>query len=153
MKFNTNIKTISLAAILLLSLSLFATNPKKVTVEIDFGGIAENITKELLFEKDITALEALLNAAKVQTHPAGGYVFVDGIEDIFNEKGKNAWYYKINNEFATELAIKQELKKGDVVTWIYKQDVCSRTIDANTSATKKSNPSTSSETNPETSGQ
>lgn len=129
-------KLLSLVAFMLLSLSLFSAKPKTIKVEIDFGGVAENITKEINFEKGITALEALLNVGKVQTHPAGGYVFVDGIEGVFNEKGENAWYYKINNEFAMELAIKQELKKGDVVTWIYKQDFCSKTIDANTAATK-----------------
>lgn len=135
---NTIFKTkhLSLVVFLLLSLSLISANPKRITIEIDFGGLANNISKELNFEKEITALEALMNVAKVQTHPAGGYVFVDGIEDIFNEKGKNAWYYKINHEFANELAIKQELKKGDVVTWIYKQDVCSKTIDGTTGATK-----------------
>ena len=86
---NTIFKTkhLGLVAIMLLSLSLFSANPKKITIEIDFGGLAKNMTKELNFEKGLTALEALMNVAKVQTHPAGGYVFVDGIDDIFNEKG------------------------------------------------------------------
>jgi len=43
----------------------------------------------------------------------------------------------VNDEYATKLAIDMKLNQGDVVTWLYKQEVCSKTIDGNSSATKK----------------
>lgn len=118
----------SLAVFLLLSFSSFSEDINTVTVLVEFNGVEKNITEQVQFIDEITALEALMHVAKVQTHPAGGYVFVDAVNNSFNKKGENAWYYKINGEFAKQLAIHQPLVSGDTLTWIYKQDVCSKTI-------------------------
>lgn len=131
------IKIMCLATILLLSLTSLAGNNKSVTVELKFNGADEDITAVVDFEKGLSALEALLYVTDVRTHTAGGHVFVAQIKEAKNVKSQKAWYYTINNEFAKELAIKQKLKAGDVVTWIYKQDVCSKTVDGKTGATPK----------------
>ncbi|MFV0591526.1 MAG: DUF4430 domain-containing protein [Draconibacterium sp.] len=48
---------------------------------------------------------------------------------IKGEPNKSVWYYKINGESAKKIAINQPLENGDVITWIYKQDVCSSNED------------------------
>lgn len=120
---------ISGIAAFLLCLNAFSVDNEKVSVLIDFGGKTENIEMTVNFKNDITALEALLHTATVQTHPVNNYVFVDAINKIYNIKGKNAWYFTINGKPAKTLAINCNLAKGDVVKWIYKKDVCSKTID------------------------
>jgi hypothetical protein len=102
--------------------------PQTVTVQIEFNGEGENITKSITYRPGLTALEALMYVAKIQTHPAGDYVFVDIINDVKNSKEKNAWYFTINEIPSKKLAIDRKLKADDVVCWIYKENVCSRTI-------------------------
>ncbi len=114
--------------LLFFHISLFAQT-NTVNVNLDFGGETENIEKAVSFKNDITALEALLHVANVQTHPVNDYVFVDAINGIENTKGENAWYFTINEKPAKTLAINYNLAKGDVVKWIYKKDVCSKTIE------------------------
>ena len=109
-----------------LSSNLVANNPKGVTVEIDYGGLKPEKKIETNWREGLSALEALQFVAHVSTHPVGEYVFVSGIDKIAGTPNKDVWYYKINGESAKKIAINQELKKGDVVTWIFKQDVCSR---------------------------
>uniref|UniRef100_UPI00321674DD DUF4430 domain-containing protein n=1 Tax=uncultured Draconibacterium sp. TaxID=1573823 RepID=UPI00321674DD len=75
--------------------------------------------------KGLSALEALQFVAEVDTHPVGEYVFVSAINGVEGIPNKSVWYYTINGKPAKKIAINQPLKKGDVVTWIYKQDVCS----------------------------
>ncbi len=101
-------------------------NPMGVIVEIDYGGLKPEKKIEINWREGISALEALQFVAHVSTHPVGEYVFVSGIDKIAGAPNKDVWYYKINSEAARKLAINQKLKKGDVVTWIFKQDVCSR---------------------------
>jgi hypothetical protein len=129
MAFIKSTKFLGVALILLLHLNLFASNKNEIKVIIDFGGETENIEKSVSFENNITALKALLHTATVQTHPINDYVFVDAINGVENIKDKNAWYFTINGKPAKTLAIICNLAKGDVVKWIYKKDVCSKTIE------------------------
>ncbi|NJO88997.1 MAG: DUF4430 domain-containing protein [Chloroflexia bacterium] len=102
---------------------------KTVKVEIDFGNDKEIISKKVSKEQSITALEALQLAATVETHAVGSYVFVTSINNIKANYGKTAWYYKVNGESSKVLAINNNLKDGDVLRWILKEDVCSKTVD------------------------
>jgi hypothetical protein len=129
MKNNSLIKTALISLLIFLNISMFAQKNNTITVNIDFGGKTENIEMTVNFKNDITALEALMHTATVQTHPVNNYVFVDEINGIENIKGKNAWYFTINGKPAKTLAIHCNLAKGDVVKWIYKKDVCSKTIE------------------------
>ena len=97
-----------------------------VTVEIDFGDKATKQSHLVNWEKDLSALEALMHVTEVSTHAVGQYVFVKSIDKVEGIPTKHVWYYKINGKSPGKLAISQKLKKGDVVTWIYKQDVCSK---------------------------
>lgn len=110
------------------SFSLYAQN-LTIKVEIDFGKGKELITKEVSKEQNITALEALLMASTIETHPVNSYVFVTSVNGVKAERGKTAQYYKVNGESPKVLAINNDLKDGDVVRWILKEDVCSKTVD------------------------
>ncbi|WP_319226462.1 DUF4430 domain-containing protein [Draconibacterium orientale] len=109
-----------------IGLSAFASNGEKVTVEIDFGSLKYPKLKiETNWKEGLSALEALQFVAEVKTHPLGQYVFVDEIDGVKGVPNQSVWYYKINGEPAKKVAINQPLESGDVITWIYKQDVCS----------------------------
>ena len=45
------------------------------------------------------------------------------------ERGKTAWYYKVNGLPAKLLAMDNILSPGDTLQWVYKKDVCSITVD------------------------
>lgn len=108
-----------------------AKNPdisKPIVVEIDFGGGREIKRVEVACNRTITALEALQKAADVKTHPVGPYVFVSEIDEVAAERGKMAWYYKVNGK-KPKLAIEQPVKPGDTVSWRFVEDVCSKTVD------------------------
>jgi hypothetical protein len=100
----------------------------KVAVEINYGMKTEKYEVSSSDNDEITALEAIQHVAKVETIPAGNYVFVSSINDVKGEKNINAWYYEVNGEPAKILAINNKLKTGDKVTWIYRKDVCSRLV-------------------------
>ena len=108
--------------------SAFSQEKQTIKVEIDFGKGKEILTKEVSKEQNITALEALQLAATVETHAVGSYVFVTSINNTKAKKGKTAWYYKVNGKSPKVLAINNELKNGDVVRWVFKQDVCSKKV-------------------------
>ncbi|WP_163323299.1 DUF4430 domain-containing protein [Draconibacterium mangrovi] len=109
-----------------IGLSAFAGNGEKVTVEIDFGSLKHPKLKiETNWKEGLSALEALQFVAEVKTHPVGQYVFVDEIDGVKGVPNQSVWYYKINGEPAKKIATDQPLKNGDIITWIYKQDVCS----------------------------
>jgi hypothetical protein len=74
-------------------------------------------------------LEALQKAADVRTHPVGSYVFVTEIDNVAAERGKMAWYYKINQKKPEKLAIEQIVNPGDTISWRFVEDVCSKTVD------------------------
>jgi hypothetical protein len=104
---------------------------KPIVVEIDFGNGHEVKRVDVACNKTITALEALQKAADVKTHPVGSYVFVTSIDEVTAERGKMAWYYKVNGK-KPKLAIEQPVKPGDTVSWRFVEDVCSKTVDGPT---------------------
>ncbi len=109
-----------------LELSAFVGNRDKVIVEIEFGNnILTDLKIETNWKKGLSALEALQFVAEVETHPVGEFVFVTEINGVEGVPNKSVWYYKINGVPAKQIAINQPVKKGDIITWIYKQDVCS----------------------------
>lgn len=125
------LKTIFLSGIaaLLLCLNAFSADNEKVTVVVEFNGSNHNINKEVTYTENMSALDALMYIATIQTHPVGKYVFVDAINNVFNVKNCNAWYFTVNNTPSQVLAISKTLEPGDTVKWIYKKDVCSKTIE------------------------
>lgn len=108
--------------------SATAARNKKVTIEINFNGEKESLKIETDWQKGLSALEALQFVAEVKTHPVQQFVFVTEINGVEGVPNQSVWYYKINGQPAKKLAIWQPLKKADVVTWIYKKDVCSPKI-------------------------
>ncbi len=101
-----------------------------VKIHIDYGGQFEPVDRELKWKKtEITALEALQAVAKVETHPKAGYIFVSSIDGLAGVRGVNAWYYTVNGKKSDKLAVWNNLKDGDIVNWIYKDDVCSKEVD------------------------
>lgn len=105
-----------------------AGKPNVIVVEIDFGQGRQIKRVEIASNKTITALAALQKAAEVKTHPVGGYVFVTEIDNVAGERGKMAWYYNLNGK-KPRLAIEQPVSPGDVISWRFVEDVCSKTVD------------------------
>lgn len=122
-------------AILSCILFVFGCNTKNIeatsqliTVEVQFS--ADSILQSEINWKDgLTALEALQHVSEVITHPIGKYVFVSQIGNSKGVRGEKAWYYEVNGKPAKVLAIDNVVNPGDKVTWIYKTDVCSKTVD------------------------
>ena len=109
------------------------TNSKEseisVTVQINYGEQRTQRDTIITATAGITALEALQYASSVETHPKSQYVFVVSVDGVRGERGVKAWYYTVNQQSTKKLAINQPLQNGDVVTWIYKTDVCSCKVD------------------------
>jgi hypothetical protein len=100
-----------------------------VTVEIDYGKAQAPKTVKVAWFSGIAVLGALQEAAETETHPVGSYVFVTAIDQVKGERGKMAWYYRINGQTPQKLALYQTLKPGDTVSWRYVEDVCSWKVD------------------------
>lgn len=116
---------------ILLLFILFSCVEKKsngVTVQISHETTIKD-SKTIEWETGLTALEALQRTHDVSTHPIGKYVFVTKIDTVEGIRGVKAWYYTLNGKSTNNLAIHQELNAGDTITWIYKTDVCSCTVD------------------------
>jgi hypothetical protein len=129
-------KIVILTALLfLLSVATFASGrkvqsvKKEITVEIDYGKTQEQKTVKVAWFPGIAVLGALQEAAETETHPVGSYVFVTAIDRVKGERGKMAWYYRINGKAPKKLALYQTLKPGDTVSWRYVEDVCSWKVD------------------------
>lgn len=116
-----------IALSLLLPLAVLAQG--KVTVVIDYAGLKPAETKTVEWREGMTALVALQSVAEVMTHPIKDYIFVKSINGLEQIRGEKAWYYTVNDEKSKELAVTNVLKSGDVMTWIYKTDICSATVD------------------------
>ena len=83
-----------------------------------------------VWKENQSALEVLQYVANVVTKPvAGKYVFVTKIDSVAGIKGVNGWYYTINGNKATKLAINQTVQPGDTIQWNFKADICSKTVD------------------------
>lgn len=100
----------------------------KIVVEIDYGSARPSRIVELPSEKGKTALEVLQRIAIVETHPVGQYVFVTSIDGVKGARGEMAWYYTLDGKSPKELAYSKVLQGSERVKWIYKNDVCSRTV-------------------------
>lgn len=102
----------------------------KVNIIIN-DGLNTSISQLLIHQKrDYSVLELLQKVAIVETHPVGDYVFVSSINDVHGERGKTAWYYKINGKSPKVLAINnKDISSGDTINWIFKEDVCSGKVD------------------------
>ena len=112
--------------------SVYAITPEslgKVTVEVDYGTDKPEKVVEVEWSENMSALEALQKSSIVVTHPVAGYVFVTSIDEVTASRGNMAWYYKVNGESATNLAISQPVNPDDIVSWIFIEDVCSKTVD------------------------
>ena len=113
-------------------ISSYAVTPEKlgkVTVEVDYGTNKPAKVVEVEWSENMSALEALQKSSIVVTHPVAGYVFVTSIDEVAASRGNMAWYYKVNGESATNLAISQPVNPDDVVSWLFVEDVCSKTVD------------------------
>jgi hypothetical protein len=132
MKTKTVILTLLLFA---LPVVTFAGNKKaqsvkkEITVEIDYGKSQPPKTVKVAWFPGIAVLGALQEAVETETHPVGSYVFVTAIDQVKGERGKMAWYYRINGKAPKKLALYQMLKPGDTVSWRYVEDVCSWKVD------------------------
>lgn len=102
-----------------------------VKVIVDYGEAKSLREESIISNHPLTALEALQYVSVVETHPVKEYVFVSSIDSVHTIIGVNAWYYKVNGESPGVLAINNTLNNGDTLKWIYKTDVCSRTVDNN----------------------
>lgn len=102
---------------------------KEITVEIDYGKAQAPKKVKVAWFSGIAVLGALQEAAETETHPVGSYVFVTAIDQVKGERGKMAWYYRINGHAPKKLALYQMLKPGDTVSWRYVEDVCSWKVD------------------------
>lgn len=125
-----------LLLLFLFSLAMHAGNKpvktatgKTVIVRINYGTDRPEKTVSVVWFSNITALAALQQAAETVTHPVGGYVFVTGIDSLYAERGKTAWYYRINGKGAKKLAIYQTVQSGDTVSWRFVKDICSPKVD------------------------
>lgn len=102
---------------------------KEITVEIDYGKAQAPKTVKVVWFPGIAVLGALQEAAETETHPVASHVFVTAIDQVKGERGKMAWYYRINGQTPKKLALYQMLKPGDTVSWRYVEDVCSWKVD------------------------
>ena len=55
---------------------------------------------------------------------------VTTINNAKGKRGEKGWYYKVNGESPGVIAINKMVNPGDTITWIYKNDICSATVDS-----------------------
>lgn len=113
---------------IMLCFSVLQSNAKTndhITIKIITDKNTPSQDHTLVWEKGLSVLEALQHIAEVSTHPMGDYVFVTSINDVVGVPNKKVWYYTVNGKSPGKLAINRQCKKGDVICWIYKKDVCS----------------------------
>ncbi|MCF6156659.1 MAG: DUF4430 domain-containing protein [Candidatus Brocadia sp.] len=101
---------------------------KKITIEINYGGLHQNRKVETQWKQGITVLEALQTIAKVESQQKESYFLVTSIDNVVGHVGDRVWYYDINDKHATSFANKCILEEGDHVKWEYAKDVCSCTV-------------------------
>lgn len=105
------------------------TKEETVLITVDFNDVKkENLSKEIFFKKNMTAMDALNAISKVRTEQSNEYIFVVSIDDIEAEKGVSAWYYNINNKRAKNLANLQTLNPKDKIDWVFEPDICTKKI-------------------------
>ena len=125
----TIIKTLLVSLVLTFSFSMVNAINDEVTIVIDFGKEKDAQVVKLNWHSEMTALEALLSVASVETHPVGKYIIVTAINGTKGIRGEKAWYYTVNDKPTNKVAFSLKVNKGDTIRWIYKEDVCSKTVD------------------------
>ena len=121
-------KSFAIFVALLSALTLHAQK-QKVTVKIDFGGNKPNESFQAEWYEGMTAMTALQSSADGASHPIKTYIFVNTINGVKTERGAEAWYYEVNGKSTGRIAFRYTVNPGDTITWIYKKDVCSNTVD------------------------
>ena len=107
-----------------------------ILVEIDYGKTMASRKIEVPFAEGRTILEVLQTVAKVETHPVGKYVIVTAIDGVEGKRGQMAWYYKVDGKSPDKIAYSKPAFNIKHVTWSYKEDVCSRTVDSKNTVNK-----------------
>lgn len=125
----TIIKTLLVSFVLTFSFSMVNAINDEVTIVIDYGKEKEAQVVMLNWHSEMTALEALQSVAAVETHPVGKYIIVTAINGTKGIRGEKAWYYTVNDKPTNKVAFSLKVNKGDTIRWIYKEDVCSKTVD------------------------
>lgn len=125
----TIIKTLLVSFVLTFSFSMVNAINDEVTIVIDYGKEKDAQVVKLNWHYEMTALEALQSVAAVETHPVGKYIIVTAINGTKGIRGKKAWYYTVNDKPTNKVAFSLKVNKGDTIRWIYKEDVCSKTVD------------------------
>jgi hypothetical protein len=103
---------------------------RNIVIKINYGDIRPARTIEACYTKGNTALEVLQRVAEVKTHPVGEYVFVVSIDGVEGKRGETAWYYSVDGKSANKLAYSNILNDVNSMKWEYREDVCSRKVDA-----------------------
>lgn len=125
----TIIKTLLVSFVLTFSFSMVNAINDEVTIVIDYGKEKDAQVVKLNWHYEMTALEALQSVAAVETHPVGKYIIVTTINGTKGIRGEKAWYYTVNDKPTNKVAFSLKVNKGDTIRWIYKEDVCSKTVD------------------------
>lgn len=125
----TIIKTLLVSFVLTFSFSMVNAINDEVTIVIDYGKEKDAQVVKLNWHSEMTALEALQSVAAVETHPVGKYIIVTAINGTKGIRGEKAWYYTVNDKPTNKVAFSLKVNKGDTIRWIYKEDVCSKTVD------------------------
>lgn len=134
--------TIGMAACLVLAMvAVFVGTPsgaagvgKKVKVVIEYGNGRPSRSVEAAVTPGETVLGVLQTVASVETHPVDRYVFVTGIDGVQGKRGEMAWYYTIDGRSPEQLAVAKVVdEQVGQITWTYRQDVCSCTVDTKVS--------------------
>ncbi len=102
---------------------------KVLTIKIDYGNNQPLKVLEYTKEEGATALDALRAVAEVTTNMVGQYKMVVAVDGIKGERGVMAWYYKLDGESPKKIAANYPLSSEQSMSWIYKKDVCSITVD------------------------
>lgn len=100
-----------------------------VAIKVMNGGSGEAWSTNVAWHSGMNVLEALQSACAVETKPAGGYIFVTGINGTEGKRGDKAWYFEVNGVPSKTLASHTPVEAGDKMTWELKKDVCSCKVD------------------------
>lgn len=95
-----------------------------MVVEILYNGKRNDERFFAKWFEGMTALQALQSCADVMINNSGKHLFVSSINGVSFLKGKSAWLYKINGDYAMNASYNNVIENGDTITWIYDEDKC-----------------------------
>jgi len=102
---------------------------RHIAMEIDYGKGRPTRVAQHIYREGETALDILKAVAEVETHYAGIYNMVVGIDGVRGVRGDMAWYYRVDGKPAKQIAATFVPDGVDTIRWVYKTDVCSGTVD------------------------